>query len=207
MNIHPSQFENPQTVNIKDELTLKRLSELREVKLDKTIDEPKGFKIIDETKDLTGSNTRHLFKNLYGETPLTFLFFSEQNVNNIQNVIRYLVYKETLKVIDRQNSTELLVIMRSIFLEYSRHPKLIDPNMDIETIEKLKKEYTKEVERLNELVINETVPRVLSALQQYMSYLRDASTQPIPIERSKDTSITGTQSYRSTTSVLLGTNL
>lgn len=207
MNIHPSQFEIHDTSNVKNEMVFKEISELRETRIVDPIDNPKKFDFIEESSGLTGSNTRHLFKNLFGETPLTFLFFSEQNVNNLQDVIRYLIYKETKRVIDKQNNNDLLIIMRSIFLEYHRHPLLFDENTPQEQIDKLLIEYTAEVSRLNELVINDVVPRCLTGLQQYLDYLHDASTQPIPIERPKDTSVTGKKIYRSTTSVLLGTEL
>ena len=207
MNIHPSQFETPDTINVKNEMVFKEISGLRETRIVDPIENPKKFDFIEESSGLTGSNTRHLFKNLYGETLLTFLFFSEKNVNNLQDVIRHLIYKETKRVIDKQNHNDLLIIMRSIFLEYHRHPLLFDENTPQEQIDKLLIEYTAEVSRLNELVINDVVPRVLSGFQQYLDYLHDASTQPIPISRPKNTSVTGSRIYKSVTSVLLGTEL
>lgn len=206
MNIHPSQFENIDTTNIKNEHGFNKIKELRKNRIVDPIENPKKFDFIEESSSLTGSNTRHLFKNL-SETPLTFLFFSEQNVNNLQDVIRYLIYKETKRVIDKQNYNDLIIVMRSIYLQYHRHPLLFDENTPQEQIDKLLIDYTAEVSRLNELVINDVVPRVLSALQQYLYYLHDASTQPIPIERPKDTSVTGTRTLRSVTSVLLNTDL
>jgi hypothetical protein len=100
-----------------------------------------------------------------------------------------------------------MIVMRSIFLEYSRHPKLIDDTMSYQMKNALLKQYTNEVDRLNQLVVNETVPRIISGLQQYLDYLRDASTQPIPHQLPKSMSSAGTKTYRSVTSVLIGSSI
>ena len=211
-NLHPSEVQdtNINNQNIQNKRSLaavqnERSRALVTDNLDNLVS-PGKFKFTDGP-DLSGSNTRHLFKNLYGETPLTFLFFSAENVMNIQKLIRYVVYREVGQSIDNQNTTELLIIMRSIFLEYSSHPLLIDPTMSEATKAALLKQYTAEVDRLNQLVVNETVPRVISGLQQYLDYLHDSSTQPIPLELPKSMSTTGTKSYRSVTTVLTGNSI
>lgn len=212
---HPTFFQDVNInakENLKNERTLLSVTTERESKLVTSdlnqLESPGNFNFT-ERKDveLTGSNTRHLFRNLYGETPLTFLFFSKQNIDNIQNVIRHLIYKELFQVIDRQDDKQLMIIMRSIFLEFHRHPKLLTPNMSEDEKTKLTKQYTDEVTRLNDLVINDTVPRIISQLQQYMDYLKDCSTPRSIMDKPQSTSVTGTRNYRSTTSVLLGTNL
>lgn len=212
---HPTFFQDVNInakENLKNQRTLLSVTTDRESKLVTSdlskLESPGNFNFT-ERKDveLTGSNTRHLFRNLYGETPLTFLFFSKQNINNIQDVIRHLIYKELFQVIDYQDNTELMIVMRSIFLEYHRHPKLLTPNMSEQEKTKISKQYTDEVKRLNELVINDTVPRIISQLQQYMDYLKDCSTPRSIMDKPESTSVSGSRSYRSTTSVLLGTNL
>lgn len=212
---HPTFFQDVNInakENLKNQRTLLSVTTDRESKLVTSdfskLESPGNFNFT-ERKDveLTGSNTRHLFRNLYGETPLTFLFFSKQNINNIQDVIRHLIYKELFQVIDYQDNTELMIVMRSIFLEYHRHPKLLTPNMSEQEKTKISKQYTDEVKRLNELVINDTVPRIISQLQQYMDYLKDCSTPRTIMDKPESTSVSGTRSYRSVTSVLLGTNL
>jgi uncharacterized protein YfaS (alpha-2-macroglobulin family) len=122
-------------------------------------------------------------------------------------LIRFVVYKETEQVVDNQSNNELLIIMRSIFLEYGAHPPLIDASMSKEKKETLTKQYTEEVTRLNEIVLNTVIPKVLSQMQQYMDYLRDASQQPYQMNTPINTNITGEREYRSVTQVLLGTDL
>jgi hypothetical protein len=196
---HPTFFQDVNTnakENLKNQRTLLSVTTDRESKL-----------VTSDLGKLESSGNFNFTENLYGETPLTFLFFSKQNINNIQNVIRHLIYKELSQVIDNQNVTELMIIMRSIFLEYHRHPKLLTPNMSDDEKTKLTKQYTDEVSRLNDLVINESVPRIISQLQQYMDYLKDCSTPRSIMPKPQSASVTGTRSYRSVTSTLLGTTL
>ena len=217
-DFHPSVFQNNSVNNVKTNMqhdrTLIGLKEERENKLGfkgtfdiSKLSAPGNYNFTSDDKMLSGSNTRHLLKNLYGETPLTFLFFSKDNINNIQNVIRMLVYKQMNYMIDNQSIIDLEIIMRSIFLAYSEHPLLIDEKMPEAQKKALLVLYTKEVTRLNDIVINEIVPKICSQLQQYLSYLKDSSTPIQPIPRSLNVSNAGTRTYRSITSTLLGTTL
>lgn len=168
------------------------------------LESPGSYELsVDEDK-LSRSNTRYLFKNLYGETLLTFLFFSEQNILNIQNLIKFKVNKEIGYIVDNQSMTELLIIMRAIFLEYSFHPELLKDDMPKEVRDKLLVKYTNEVERLNKIVIEQIVPKLITQIQQYIDYLRDASQQPYQMDNPKNPSIQGEREYRSITQVLLG---
>lgn len=207
---HPSLFETTSKDVPSDKRTLmvitkERSQRLTSDKVDNLIS-PGSYDLTIDDKKVSGSNTRFLFKNLYGETPLTFLFFSDKNIKNIQNMLKYLVYKENGYIIDDQSVTELLIIMRGIFLEYSLHPKLIDESMSEQEINELKIKYTNEVKRLNKLVIDYIVPKVVSQMQQYIHYLKDASEQPYYMDKPQNVSVQGQKQYRSTTQVLLGGN-
>lgn len=209
--LHPSQYQTNNSTNLKQQRTLLSVKEERERAL--AVDDlnqlisPGRYKFTDNDTELKGSNTNSVFKNLYGETLLTFLFFSQKNVQNIQKLIRMVVYKHTKEIIDQQSNSELLVIMRSIFLAYSQHPKLIDESMSETEKKRLLNLYTKEVDRLNLLVIDTCVPLVVSQLQQYLVYLNDASSPLRVMEKPLSTSVKGTKSYRSQTQVLLGGDL
>jgi len=225
-NLHPSQFQNNAvndvSNNIKETRTLVGLTNERKnifgLKGDKDkdnsqmvdiskLESPGTYAFTSDDQQLSGSNTRFLFKNLYGETPLTFLFFSEDNIHNIQNLTKMLVYKQMNYIISDQNVTDLQIVMRSIFLAYSEHPKLIDETMSKAEISFLLKQYTNEIARLNQLVISSIVPKVCSQVQQYLDYLRDSSSGLRTIPRSINTSISGTKAYRSITNILTGSSL
>jgi hypothetical protein len=209
--LHPSQYQVNNGENLKQQRTLLNIRQERDKTLAvddlKKLTSPGKYNFTVDDKTLKGSNTNSVFKNLYGETLLTFLFFSQKNIDNIQKLIRMLVYKHTKEVIDDQSNTELLVIMRSIFLTYSNHPKLIDESMSDQERKQLLVQYTDEVDRLNQLVIDSTVPLIVSQLQQYMIYLSDSSSPLRVIEKPLSTSVKGTKNYRSQTQVLLGSEL
>lgn len=218
-NFHPSMFENmtpdlsDNAPNAGDKRSLLTVQNQRARRIDvgetdyNAMSSPGRYNFTENDTALSGSNTRHLFKNLYGETPLTFLFFSDTNVQNIQNVIKLIVHRETGQVVDDQSVTELLVIMRSIFLEYSAHPPLLDDKMSAEKRNAVLQQYKTEVSRLNDIVVNHVVPKVVSQLQQYLDYLRDATQQPYQMDTPKNSSISGERQYRSITQVLLGGDL
>jgi hypothetical protein len=188
------------------EITKERGQRLTKSKIDELIS-PGSYNFNTNDDSLSGSNTRHLFKNLYGETLLTFLFFSKTNIDNIQDILKFVVHRETKYIIDNQSVNELLIVMRALFLEYSLHPKLITDTMSDKERSELLKKYTKEVERLNMIVINQVVPKIISQIQQYVDYLRDASEQPYYMDKPQNDSVKGQKQYRSTTQVLIGGEL
>ena len=144
----------------------------------------------------------NISKTVYSKNLLADLFFSDNNVKNVQYLIRFIVHSKTSEVIDYQSKDELFIIMRSIFLSHARFPSELE-NISNDLV---KKEYRDEIHRLNELVINETVPDIISQLQQYKDYLRDIKTAPF-IENPQNVSIKGQREYRSVTEVLTGMEL
>lgn len=209
---HPSIFESKLLAQT-DTRTLQNIQKQRSQKLITDMSEignlPNSNKhpLTLNDKQISQNNTKQVFKNIYDNTLLTEMYFSKQNIQNIQNIIKYLVHKETNYVVDDQSYTELLIVMRSIFLEYSAHPPYIHNDMSQSAKNELYKKYTIEVDRLNQIVVNSIVPKIISQLQQYIDYLKDASTQPTQIERPQNESIAGQRQYRSITQVLIGGNL
>lgn len=205
INIHPSEFQTSRPDLIGNDSIVKQVQS--NPLINRTLDSlvsPGAHHLNGDSDELSEFNQKAAFKGLYGDTLLTDLFFSRINITNIQKLLRYVVHKEMNYVIDDQSEKELLTIMRSIFLTYSEHPLYITPDLDPETVAKLKKQYTDECHRLNKLVVNETVPIIASALQQYVNYL-DTSSRPLAqIDRPVDVSIAGTRQLRSVSQVLSG---
>lgn len=214
-DLHKSLFENDGAnvkLNTQYNRTLLSVREEREQSLTgdtglKNLSSPGTYNLTENDESVSGSNTSHLFKNLYGETLLTFLFFSSDNIENLQNHIRFLVYKNTDQIIDKQSNNELMIIMRSIFLSYSSHPLLIDSTMSDNQKNILLKQYTDEINKLNELCLNEIVPRVVSQLQAYLDYLKDCSNPRKIMEKPISDNRTGMRQLRSVLSVLAGSDL
>jgi hypothetical protein len=65
-------------------------------------------------------------------------------------------------------------------------------------------DHTAEVARLNQMVVSEVVPLVVSQLQAYLDYLRDANQPLQALPPPINDSIKGQRQYKSVTSVLAG---
>jgi hypothetical protein len=207
VNFHPSIFTNTDGQLVKGDRTLTKLVEERATRLDQN-NAPKdvigGYHLTPKNIPKRSLNP---IKNVVTESLLSQMFFSDKNMQSIQNILRLLMYKHASVVIDNQSPEELLIIMRSVYLEYSSHPEVIDQKSPMDRVQRVLPKYTNEVARLNEIVVNQIVPKVLSQLQQYMDYIRDATEQPYIMDRPTNDSVAGKKEYRSITGVLLGTEL
>ena len=101
---------------------------------------------------------------------LSKAFFSKENMQIIQNSIRANVYKlsNNTHIIDQQDSTNLKIIMRAIFLQYTRS---------------LSDNITNQIIDLNNIVVNHCVPKILTEIDAYIKYKNDVSTLVVPIDR------------------------
>jgi len=199
---HPSMFETTPQIPNKNVLS----DANNKLTLNDVMSRGK-YTLTEDDDKLAPSNTKYLFKNLYGETLLTSMFFSSKNIQNIQNIIRFIVHRETGNIIDNQSTTELLIVMRSIFLEYSAHPKLPTDDMTDSMRSRLYTLYTNEVFRLNDITVNTTVPKIISQLKQYLDYIRDVNQPAYLKENPKNESISGQREYRSVTQIWTGGDL
>lgn len=109
-------------------------------------------------------------------TPVSDEFFGAANIEVLQTRLRDIIQKQTGYAIDRQSTEQLLIVMRYVYMQSARHEG-----------------GSREVRRLNELVLAEIVPQVGAGLAQYMDYLRDASRMYTPIPRGQATSLKGTK--------------
>lgn len=126
---------------------------------------------------------REATHHYHEETPLSIVYFSEGNINLLQDMIKYQVYKQSNNqhVINRQSDTELKIIMRSIYLQYGRN----DPN-----------NIKEQVAYLNNIVVKEAVPGILSGIEQYNAYITKITKLPIPIPRPINLSNKGTKTLQ-----------
>ena len=124
---------------------------------------------------------------IFEPTTLNTMFFSKDNLDIIQNMIRYGVWKKSGEkyVIVRQSDAEIQIIMRSIFLQHS-------PNLEDNIKE--------QIAYLDKMVADWCVPKVLAEVQQYVGYLNDIEKMPMPINRPVNLSSKGTKISRSITS-------
>ena len=106
-----------------------------------------------------------IISNIVVPNAVSRTFFSNDNVERIQREIVNNVYNKSKKVISRQSYQELQIIMKSIYLQYSRNLPY-----DIE----------QQVFTLNKYVIDECVSIIIPNVTQYNKYIIDI-TGPIPI--------------------------
>lgn len=118
---------------------------------------------------------------IHTPTPLNQAFFSERNIQFLQNEIRYGVWVASNNeyVIEPQNPDDLKTIMRSYYLQYSMN----DPD-----------KMQEELDSLNRRVIAFAVDRVMVEVKQYMKYRKDLLTYPDPISRPINANIVGSKS-------------
>ena len=112
-------------------------------------------------------------------TPMNQAYFSPANFQIIQNAIRKKVFDYTSKVIDPVGTDDLFMVMRAMYLQYSR-------NLDTHIPE--------QIAELNERVVAWCVPKIVAEVNMYATYLKDISTLPTPMMQPVNVSSAGTKS-------------
>lgn len=129
------------------------------------------------------ATTPYSFQNsinaVQGRTNLSNIFFSKQNIDNIQNQIMNRVSQKTGYRISRQSETELQIIMRSIFLQYSKNKPC---------------DLSEQIAELNEKVLNYSVERIIVEISQYLEYKNTVNKLPIPLQHPANLSNAGLKS-------------
>jgi Family of unknown function (DUF5761) len=112
------------------------------------------------------------------------LFMSSFNLDAIQQGLRYQVYvkSEGQHTIGRQSDTELIAIMRSVYLQYGRNTTLSDGSADLN-----------EIRRLNGIVIDFCVKKILSEIDMYLRYRSDITALPTLMDRGEFVSSKGSR--------------
>jgi hypothetical protein len=98
------------------------------------------------------------------------VFFSTENIQIVQNGLRAGVYNMSSQkfIIPPQNIDNLKVIMRSYYLQYAKH--YVD-------------NITKQIETLNQMVLDYCIPSVYGEAMGYLKYTQDQGMLVVPIER------------------------
>lgn len=124
------------------------------------------------------SYSSQVLQGLIEDTPLSVAYFSPENIRIVQNMVRRDIYERTQGnyLIDYQPETEVLVVMRSVFLTYSKN---------------LPTNVKEQITELNYLSYRKIVEKIYPNLVSYMIYLKDASQMYELNERPESASITG----------------
>ena len=125
--------------------------------------------------------TGNTIANDFNENQLSKLYFSKDNVENVHSLIRYNVWIQSGKkhIISKQSTLQLEIIMRSIFLQYSKN---------------LSNNLKEQIEELNNYVLEYAITKILSSIEQYLGYKKDISTLPNIMEYPEYLSTAGDKS-------------
>lgn len=114
---------------------------------------------------------KSLLKGILTPTPLGELFFSQENINRIQQKIKLEVFQRTngkYKIEVDQNESDLLIVMRDVYItDSANNPyKLVH-----------------QVKVLNHRTIEKIVPDMISLIKQDEEYINqlDKPINPIPL--------------------------
>jgi hypothetical protein len=126
-------------------------------------------------------NNINIISRQFEINDLTRLYFSNHNIELVQEEIRKYVYYYKDILLSNQSYDDLKIIMRSIFI-LNRH-KLTGYKNTIS-----------QVKYLNKLVILECCRIIIPNLEQYLTYIKDIKDTLNIQEHPRSTSIKGTKS-------------
>lgn len=123
-------------------------------------------------QDLVGSQHK--------ETPLNALFFSQDNINRIQQAVhdQVMLMSDNKYSIDRQNEDDVKLVMRSYYLMYGKN----NPKMVVE-----------ELEDLNRRSIGHISAKVFSEVDFHMFYRKDIEQFASPIANPTNVHVYGSR--------------
>tara|TARA_X000000950_G_C13834258_1_gene627499 strand:+ start:554 stop:1108 length:555 start_codon:yes stop_codon:yes gene_type:complete len=133
------------------------------------------FKLYDRIKvENKSTDYRNALQGSWSNCELSKKYFSKENINLIQNILKQKVYKQSNNYyeIGNQNENALKMNMRNIYFQYSKN---------------LPNNIQEQVSELNEILTNKLVPEIISEATAYIKYKRDISTLAVPIDRPKST--------------------
>jgi hypothetical protein len=109
-------------------------------------------------------------------TPLSDAYFSDFNREQIHDGIISAVYSKTGVSIERQNDSDLQALMKRVWANMAR-----DPYSEVRS----------QVAAMNSQVVREATATVSTGVLQQLVYMRDISSNPIPLPTPVSTSTYG----------------
>jgi len=148
------------------------------------------FKLYFEHEGQDNSTYRDILKTIQERTPVSDFYFSKKNVDHIKYLLAKLLRERYGYNItpESQSTNEILIVMRSIYLQYAVH----EPD-----------NVKKQVADLNLKVLTEIFPKMVSNIRMQLSYQRDHGSQPLPMPQPINTSTAGTRSNKSVTDLFI----
>ena len=123
-------------------------------------------------KSILPDDNTNLISQTISTNELSDTFFSKNNIDKIQLLIIQKVYNDSDNrfTINKQSEQELLIIMKSYYLQYSKN---LSVNID------------KQINVLNSMVVDWSANNIITNIEQYIIYKKSCSTLPMPLERAQ----------------------
>lgn len=122
--------------------------------------------------------------------PIHDAFFSGKNMLHLKRIICEQITKRSegkyVLTPEAQSDDVLLTVMQSIFKQHCGHTGEPD-----------------ELAKLNYLVAIDMIPRTMTQISQYLTYVRDKSQLPLPLDQPMCVNSAGTRSNKSITSLFV----
>jgi hypothetical protein len=127
---------------------------------------------------IVSSKVKENIQYRHSNTSLNKEFFSQENMDLLQSRIQGEVRQMVNAEIGRQSDSDLMLVMRSYYLQYARN----NPN-----------EVREELAELNDRVVAFCANRIAVEVEAYRYFRKDILDFPDPIQRPIDTQIYGTR--------------
>jgi len=126
------------------------------------------FSMMDKIPINTNTNYQNVLTGNFERSRLSDSFFSQQNIQIIQNSLRKGVHDKSggAILIDNQPQDSIVSIMRSMYLQHSKNLETNIPG---------------QIQELNNYVLNYAINNVYSEAVAYIKYRQDASTMHVPM--------------------------
>ena len=116
------------------------------------------------------------------------IFYSQENITRIQKMIRKTIYEKTkgqFKLDEDQDESDLLIVMRAVFMEHARF-------LPIKIVHQIKE--------LNKRTIEYIVPDMVTEIKQSYAYIKEINEPIKPIPRPMNVNNAGRRTLPALTS-------
>ena len=121
----------------------------------------KEYNLFEENNNTNNSFISKTLTNIQQNTPFSIRFFSNQNLDKIQEKIIMRVASETNYKISRQDDMQVQIIQRSIYLTHQQK------------IQNQYANFENSMNMLNDYVVEEAVKKIIPEIKQYFHYIND----------------------------------
>lgn len=140
---------------------------------------PRRFELYENEDFVNNNGFNDSLKTIQDNSILSKTFFSKRNIDCIQNNLIRKVFEKSGHKIARQSDLQLQIIMRSIFLQYSKNL-----SCDVKT----------QIKELNKKVLDYSLDRVITEILQFLEYKNTVTNIPSPLVHPQNLSSSGEKS-------------